>query len=121
MPSMPMPICNGVLMGYLKCTYVMPVNFYQKFIMSDMFQIPAEILNHYTMVYSLNSDKLKDRVVGYRSAYWKTMEDCFSDTKTFDAGHERVKGYSRPGFDALQALDSHEVKFHERTRTVLQM
>ena len=31
--------------------------------MTDMSQIPAEGLNHYTMVYGLNSNKLKDQVV----------------------------------------------------------
>ena len=53
--------------------------------MTDMSQIPAHGLNHYTMLYGLNSNKLKDKVVGHWSAYWNTMEDCFSDIITFSA------------------------------------
>ena len=34
-----------------------------------MCQILAEGLNHYTMVYGLNSNKLKEKVVGLLSAY----------------------------------------------------
>ena len=33
--------------------------------MMDMSQIPTEGLNHYTMVYGLNSIKLKDKVLGH--------------------------------------------------------
>ena len=32
--------------------------------MTEMSQIPAEGLNHYTIVYGLNSQKLKDKVAG---------------------------------------------------------
>ena len=37
--------------------------------MKDISQIMAEGQNHYTMVYGLNSHKLKDRVVGHQIRY----------------------------------------------------
>ena len=42
---------------------------------TDMAQIPAEGLNHYTVVYGLNSNELKHKVDGHQSAYWNTIED----------------------------------------------
>ena len=60
----------------------------------DMSQVLAEDLNHHTMLYWLNSVKLKDKVVGHWSAYRKTMGYCFSDIHVFSARNERSKGYS---------------------------
>ena len=57
-----LPICTKALMSYLSCTCIMPVNFYQKYHTTDTSQIPAEGLNHYTVVYCLISTKLQDKV-----------------------------------------------------------
>ena len=45
-----------------------------------MSQIPAECLKHYTMLYRLNSNKLKDKVVGHQSAYRKKPWEIASVT-----------------------------------------
>ena len=63
--------------------------------MTDMSEISAEGLNHYTIVYDLNSSKLKDKVAGQWSAYLNTMEDSFSNIHAFGAGYERGKGYNK--------------------------
>ena len=64
MPPKLLPICNKVLMSYLKCTYIVLVNVCSKIHhMTDMSQILAEGLNHYTMVWELNSNTLKEKVV----------------------------------------------------------
>ena len=78
--------------------------------MTCMFKIPAEGLNHYTLVYGLNSNKLKDKVEGHQSAYWNIMEDCFSDTHTFGAGYKGTKGYCKADFNAPEAPVINEVK-----------
>ena len=78
--------------------------------MTDMALIPTEVLNHDTIVYGLNSTKLKDKVAGHQSAYWETMEDCFSDIHAFGNGYERAKGYSKVEFDAPGAQAVNEVK-----------
>ena len=75
----------------------------------DMSQIPAEGLNHYTVVYGLNSIKLKYKVVGHQTA-WKTMEDCFSDICAFGAGFERPKDYSRADFHNTEASVINKIK-----------
>ena len=77
---------------------------------TDMTQIPTEGLNHYTIVYGLNSAKLKDKVAGHQSAYWNTMDHCCSDIHAFGAGYERAKGYSRADFNAPDAATISEVK-----------
>ena len=58
--------------------------------MTDMSKTPAEGLSHYTMVCGLNSNKLKDVVLGHQNAYWITMKGCFGDICTFNAGYDRV-------------------------------
>ena len=58
----------------------------------DMSQIWAG-LNHYTVVYGLYSIKPKDKVAGHQSAYWKTIEDFFSNIHALGARYERAKGY----------------------------
>ena len=78
--------------------------------MTSMSEILAVGLNCYTMVFGLNSNKLKDKVVGHQIASWKTMEDCFSDIHTFGAGYERAKGYCRADSDTPEALVISEVK-----------
>ena len=40
----------------------------------DMSQMLAEHLNHYTMMYGLNSNNLKEKVVGWRSAKWRPWQ-----------------------------------------------
>ena len=74
-----------------------------------MAQIPAAGLSHYAVVYGLNSTKLKDKVVGYQSAYWNTMDDCFSNICAFGAGYKRAKGYSRMDLDVPKVLVFSEV------------
>ena len=54
-------------------------------------QIPVIGLNHSTVVYGLNSIKLKERV-GHQSTYWKAIEDCFSDICAFGTRYETIKG-----------------------------
>ena len=61
--------------------------------MTNTSKIPTEGLNHYTMVYGLNSSKLRDKAAAYQRTQWKTIEDCFSNIHTFVAGYERDKGY----------------------------
>ena len=46
---------------------------------SDMSGITTKGTNHYAVVYGLNCRKLKDSVVGHKSAQWKMMEECFRD------------------------------------------
>ena len=78
---------------------------------AGMAQIPAEGLNYYIVVYGLNSAKLKDNVVGHRSAYWNTMKDCFSDINAFGAGYEIAKGYSRADLDPHNGSINNEDRF----------
>ena len=78
--------------------------------MTDMSEIPAEGLNHCTMLYGLNSYKLKDRVAGHQSAYWNIMVDYFSNTHTFGAGYKKAKGYSRADLDAQLAPVINKIK-----------
>ena len=59
-----------------------------------MSKILAEGLNHYTMVYGINSNMLKDKVAGHQSVYWKTMGECYSNIHAFRTRYERAKGYS---------------------------
>ena len=63
-----------------------------------MSQIHAEVLNHYTVVYGLNSTKLKFKVVAHQGAYWNTLEDCLSDINAFNAGYKRAKCLFQNGF-----------------------
>ena len=63
------------------------------------------------MVYRLNSIKFKDKVVGTQSAYWKMMEDCFSNIHALSARYLRAKGYFRPNFHPSEAPVFKEVEF----------
>ena len=65
---------------------------------TDISQIPGEGLNHYTMVYGLDSHKLKDKAVGYQSTHWSMMENCCSNIHAVGARYERAKGYSLTNF-----------------------
>ena len=53
-----------------------------------MSRISAEGTNHYAVVYGLNCRKLKDRVVGHRSAQWKMMEEWLRDICNTNVGYE---------------------------------
>ena len=58
----------------------------------DMSQIPAGGVNYYTVVYGLNMNKLKDKVMGHWSTYARTMEDYFSDIHAISARYEMSQG-----------------------------
>ena len=75
-----------------------------------MSKITAEGLNHYTMVYGLNSRKLRKSVVGHHSVLWRSIEDCFREFHAFDVGYERAKGYGRAELDTKKASTINEVK-----------
>ena len=78
--------------------------------MTDMSQIAPESFSSYTVVYGLNSKKMKDKIVGHQSTYWNSMEDCFSDIHIFGAGYEITKGYFRADFNAPEAPVINKVK-----------
>ena len=78
--------------------------------MTDMTEVPVEGLKHYTIGYGLNFTKLKDRVEGHQSTYWKTMEECFSDSCTFGAGYDRARVYyDTPGASVVNEVKSSKV------------
>ena len=77
---------------------------------SDMFRILAGSLNHYTVVYGLNFNSLKDSVPEHQGAQWKMMEYCFRDIHNNGAGFERAKGYCRAKFNTPEASMITEVK-----------
>ena len=58
-----------------------------------------EGLNHYTVVYGLNSRKFRESVMGHQNVQWRSMEDCFRDIHVFGAGYERAKYYDRAEFN----------------------
>ena len=95
MSPKPLPICKKVLMITLRCTYIVPVNFHCK---TDMPKVPVGGLNHYIQLYGQDFNKLREKVVGHQSTYWKPREDCFNNIHPFGAGYERVKGYYRFDF-----------------------
>ena len=66
-----------------------------------------EGLNHYTMVCGINSNQLKDKVLGHPSAYWNTMNICFSDIHTF---------YCQTDFKAPEVSVISEVKSTKEPR-----
>ena len=98
MPPKLLPIYNKVLINFLGCIRIVPCILSNICHITDMYQILAEGVIHYTVVYGLNAIKLKDKVAGHQSAYWNTMKDCFCDICTFSGGQERAKGYSRADF-----------------------
>ena len=77
--------------------------------MMDMSQILTEGLHHFTMVYGLDSHKVKKKVVGHQITYWRTIEDCISDICAVGAKYKRAKGYSCTDFYA-QEVKINEVK-----------
>ena len=72
--------------------------------MTDTSQIPAEGLNHYTVLYGLNLNKLKDKVAGHRSTYWRTMGDCFNNIHAVGSRYHIAKGYSQADCHAPEVL-----------------
>ena len=62
------------------------------------------------MVYGLNSNKLKDKVEGHQSSYWKTIEDCFTNIHPFGARYKRAKAYSRADIHASEVPVINEAK-----------
>ena len=73
-----------------------------------MSQISAEGLNHYTLVYGMNSRKLTESVVGHWCAQFRSMEDS-SDINVFCVCHRRAKGYGRAEFDVPEASTINEL------------
>ena len=67
-------------------------------------------LNHYTVVYDLNSGKLRDSVVGNQSEKWKSMEACFRNICAFGMGYKRPKEYGGAEFNIPEASKVNEVK-----------
>ena len=63
---------------------------------------PSRRYNHYTGVYGINSNKLKDKDVGHQRTYWRTMKYCISDIHAFGARYERTNCYSRTDFHAQE-------------------
>ena len=114
MPPKLLPIYSKDLVRFLRCTYIAPVNIWCKCITQLILaQISAEGLNHYTIVYGLNSTKQTKKVVGHQSVYWKTVEDHLSDLCAFDAGYKIANGYSKTNFTAPGAPAVNEVIFKE--------
>ena len=68
----------------------------------DMSEILVEGLSHYTVVYGLNSHKLKDKVAGHWSKYCMAMGDCFIYIYAVGARYRRVKGYLWTDFHGLE-------------------
>ena len=58
---------------------------------SNMSRTPVTDINHYTVVYSPNSRRLKDSVVGHRSTPWKMMEEYFRDIWNLDINNETAR------------------------------
>ena len=111
MPSKPLPICHKVLRSYLKCYLHCASEYLSKIHhTTEIFHIPAEGLNHYTMVYQLNSIKLKDKVVRLWSDNLKTIEDCSTNIHVFSARYERAKDYCRAEFQAPEVPVANEIK-----------
>ena len=76
--------------------------------MMGMSQILTEGLDHYTMVYRLNLNRLKDNIVGPLGTYWGTCKIA-SVTFMLLVLDMRVKGYSWADFHA-QEEPVYEVK-----------
>ena len=75
-----------------------------------MCPISADDMDHYTVVYGLNSRKLRESVVGHWSVHWGSMEGFFRDIHAFGVGYKRAKGYKRAEFNSLEASIIYEVK-----------
>ena len=70
---------------------------------SDISRILAEGIYHYTMLYGLNSKRLKDSVVGHYSLQWKTMEEYVRHIWNIGVSYEKTKGYFSTEFNTQEA------------------
>ena len=76
---------------------------------SDLPQILLKGLNHYTIVYGLDSRKIRKSIVGHWNVQWRSMEDYFRDIHAFGAGYERAKGCGRAEYNFPEASTNNDV------------
>ena len=108
MPPKFLPITSMAVMSYLRCTFIVPVIFYQKHNWHG--SNPCRRYKPPYIAYELNPTVLKDKVVAQQSAYRNTLEDCFSDIYAFSVGYERATCFLRVDFNAPGAPAISEVR-----------
>ena len=86
--------------------------------MTDMFKITAEGINHYTVVYGLNINKLKYKAVGHKSAtgtQWKSISVISLPlVLAMMDGHQSW-------FQFLRSTIDQQRQIYKRARTMLQL